>query len=110
MLYRPDAGLTAGPPFDEALQRLQVVKNAAVRSPSASYHQCIFEMHAERVIQLRTSKCDWQRRARHQWKTQFTRPVVHLLGLRPIVGKMLIDEYRDGASRFTEYLNHLFEE
>src|SRR5207247_2059898 len=82
----------------------------AVRGPSASYHERIFKPHTERVVQLRTSKCHRQRRTRHEGKMQFTRPVVHLPGLRPIVGEMLVAEYGNRPSGFPEYLNHLFEE
>jgi hypothetical protein len=38
MLHGADASLTASPAFDEALKGLQVVKDPAVRGPTATDH------------------------------------------------------------------------
>ena len=66
MLHRAHTGFAALSSLDKALQGFQIVKDTAVRYPTAAHHESVLELHPPREVQLGTAEGHRNRRSRHQ--------------------------------------------
>ncbi len=86
------------------------MEDATVAYPPAAHHQGIGKLNAERIVEFRAAKRDRDRRACHEREFQLAGGVVHGLGLRPIVGEVLVGEEGNGAARLPVHIHDLLKE
>src|SRR6185503_5133677 len=101
-LDRLDARLAAATLFGQGLDDFQSVETVVLGDVIGNRHN-LAQSRASPDIRWRSTPRDRHRGAGHDWDLQLTRAVVNELGILPVVGQMLVDEYRDNAPAFTKH-------
>ncbi len=104
-----DARLAPGAALEHALHRFERMESVGFHI-TIPYGDGTLDVRPERQLQLRYPHRYRDRRAGHKWKLQLARLVIHLFGVFPGPGQVLIREDGNHTPAFAQHFDDLLEE